>query len=303
MSRRYMSCLNLLIAVALLTGCGHDTGFRGGSGLVEADGTLVSAETSGRVVDLRFAEGQAVSEGDTLAVIDPSRVELQLKSARAGREVITASLGTAQIQVDQASRTRDFASVEYDRISRLVSSGTANEQQRDKVEYDRDQAEIAVKTARANVRTLESQLVQAEAEIAQLERQLEDCYPLSPMSGVVTEKLVDQGELLSPGKAVVKLARLDTVWVKIYLPSGDFAQVRIGDEASVSTESGGQEFSGRVIWTSEEAEFTPKNVQTEESRADLVYAVKVQISNEDRFLKIGMPVFVTLASTDTADSE
>jgi HlyD family secretion protein len=84
------------------------------------------------------------------------------------------------------------------------------------------------------------------------------------------------------------------VWVKVYLAAGDFAHIKLGDKAKVSTESGGGEFEGTVIWTSEEAEFTPKNVQTEQSRADLVYAAKVSIPNPEGTLKVGMPVFVTL---------
>ncbi|MBD3258027.1 HlyD family efflux transporter periplasmic adaptor subunit [candidate division GN15 bacterium] len=304
--RRLISQLyavTLVLALLFLIGCSGDNGFRGGSGLIEADESMVSAEMSGRVVDLRFAEGDDVTAGDTLLVIDPTRVELLLSAARAGREVIEANLKTARIQVDQAERSEDYAEVEFKRLDKLVSSGTANKQQLDKVTYERDQAQIALKTARANVQTLEAQLEQADAEIAQLARQLEDCYPISPVSGVVTDKLIDNGELLAPGKAMAMVSQLDTVWVKVYLPAGDFAQVRIGDEANVSTESGGQEFTGRVVWTSEEAEFTPKNVQTEESRADLVYAVKVRIPNNDRYLKIGMPVFVILNGSNGIESE
>ena len=66
------------------------------------------------------------------------------------------------------------------------------------------------------------------------------------------------------------------------------------DPAAITTESGNREYTGRVVWTSSEAEFTPKNVQTEQARADLVYAVKVRVYNEDGLLKIGMPVFVEL---------
>ena len=84
------------------------------------------------------------------------------------------------------------------------------------------------------------------------------------------------------------------MWVKLYLTTGRFAAVKLGDPAAVSTESGGQSYNGTVVWTSDEAEFTPKNVQTEQARADLVYAVKVSILNLDRTLKVGMPVYVTL---------
>ena len=111
---------------------------------------------------------------------------------------------------------------------------------------------------------------------------------------MVTEKFVEPGELLSPGKAIARIARLDTVTVKIYLTTGQFAGVKLGDRTTISTESGDKEYAGTVIWTSDKAEFTPKNVQTEEARADLVYAVKVSVPNPDRTLKVAMPVFVRL---------
>lgn len=285
-------CVTVLLG--LLVGCGNEEGFIGGSGLIEADEALVSAEIAGQVLERRFAEGQEVHAGDTLLVIDPTRVELNLDAARAGRSVLEANLRTARVQVDQAKRTEEYASTEFDRIQRLLESGTANKQQMDKATYERDQAAIQARAAKAQVASLEAQITQADANIAQLKRQLRDCYPIAPVPGVITDKLIDNGELLAPGKAIARIARLDSVWVKVYLPSGDFAQVKIGDTARVSTESGGQHFTGRVVWTAEEAEFTPKNVQTEESRADLVYAVKLAIANPDRVLKVGMPVFVTL---------
>jgi len=80
----------------------------------------------------------------------------------------------------------------------------------------------------------------------------------------------------------------------VYLSAGNFANITVGDKATVDTEAGGKTYQGHVVWTSEEAEFTPKNVQTEESRANLVYAVKVRVENTDGSLKIGMPVYVTI---------
>ncbi len=285
----------LAIAVALvLVGCGGNGGPAGGSGLIEANETVISAETSGRVIERRFDEGDQVVAGDTLAVIDPSRVELELASAYAGRDVLESQLAAAQLQVKQAVARQDFASTEFERVDRLLQSGTATKRQYDQAQLDFTQADLARRTAEAQVKTYKTQLVKTDADIASLQRQLRDCYPLAPSAGIVTEKYIDPGELAAPGKPLVKTARLDTVWVKVYLPAGKFANVRLGTGASVSTESGGREYRGTIIWTSPESEFTPKNVQTEQSRADLVYAVKVRLPNDDGSLKIGMPVFVTL---------
>jgi len=277
-----------------LTGCGNGDRYAGGSGLIETNETIVSAETTGRVTALRFDEGTSVAAGDTLAIIDPTRVELELASARAGRTALVAQAEAARIQVRQARTAEDFARSELDRVTKLLESSTATQRQFDQAKFEHDKSAIARENVQAQVRTLEAQIDKADADIARLERQLRDCYPLAPIGGVITEKFVEPGELLSPGKALARISRLDTVWVKVYLPAGSFANIKLGTHATVSTESGGAEYAARVVWTSSEAEFTPKNVQTEESRADLVYAVKVLVPNPDGSLKVGMPVFVTL---------
>jgi len=280
--------------ILLLAGCGNNNDHTGGSGLIEADETVVSAETSGRVLERLFEEGSVVSEGDTLVIIDQSRLELQLESAVAGQNVVEAGLSIADLKVSQTKSTEEFAQKELDRVARLLRSGTANQKQYDQVEFEKDQSLIARETAEAEIARLQAELMRTNTEIAHLQRLLDDCFPLAPLSGVVTEKYVQTGELLTPGKPIARITQLDSVWVKVYFPAGSFANIELGTHAAVSTESGGGEYNGTVVWTSPEAEFTPKNVQTEESRADLVYAIKVRIPNTDNSLKVGMPVFVTV---------
>jgi len=277
-----------------LVGCGNNGEFTGGSGIIETDETVVSAESSGRVLQRFFDEGSLVKSGDTLAIIDPSNLELELASLQAGKDVILAQLDAAKLQTEKAGLAYDYAEKEHTRVTELLKSGTATQQVFDKVDLQLNDARVARESAEVQVETMKAQLAQAEANISRLERRLLDCYPLAPTAGTVTEKYIEPGELVAPGKPLARISRIDTVWVKVYLAAGDFAHVKLGDKAKVSTESGGSEFEGTVIWTSEEAEFTPKNVQTEQSRADLVYAAKVSIPNPDLTLKVGMPMFVTL---------
>ncbi|MEW6051949.1 MAG: efflux RND transporter periplasmic adaptor subunit [Candidatus Zixiibacteriota bacterium] len=291
---RYMVLLLAELASVLALGCGGDKNTPSGSGFIEATDAVVSAEVAGRVTALLVDEGDDVHAGDTLVRIDSSRLELQLASTQATREATVANLQAARLQVDKSREQEKYTRNERDRVSRLLASGSSTQKQLDQLEYEFTQATIARKAAEANVVVIESQIAKSDADIDQLKRQLLDCYPTAPLSGTVVEKYIEDGELLNPGKAIVKIARLDTVWVKVYLNATDFASVKIGDKATVSTESGGTSYDGTVIWTSAEAEFTPKNVQTEKSRSDLVYAVKVRMANTDGRLKIGMPVFVTM---------
>ncbi len=287
----------LFAGVAMLTGCGNGNNEAGGSAFIEANDVLVSAEAAGRILEQRFEEGATVAQGDTLVIIDPSKIELDIASAEANRQTLLANLDAAKLVVTKARETESYAKSERDRVARLLKNGSATQKQMDQLEHEVTLAVNGRQTASANVEVINAQITKLDADIARLRRQLQDVYVLSPKGGVMTEDYVDQGELVSPGKAVAKIAQLDTVWAKVYLPSGQFASVKIGDKATISTESGETSYQGTVIWTSSEAEFTPKNIQTEKSRANLVYAVKVSIPNSDGRLKIGMPVFITMGKS------
>ena len=293
-AKRLLIAWVLLSLTVTLLGCSNGNDVPGGSGLLEADEVIVSAEAAGRVESIRFGEGSQVEEGDTLLIIDPSRLELELESALAGQQVAQAGLQTANLQLEKARESERFVGAERGRIASLVKSGTANQKQLDQLEHEYAMAVLGQRTARANISAIKAELIKIEADINRIRRQLQDCYPVAPMKGTVTEKLVEKGELLAPGKPIAKISRLDTLWVKVYLPTTDFAEIKIGDKATVDTEAGGKQYGGEVVWTSEEAEFTPKNVQTRKSRTNLVYAARVRVANSDGHLKIGMPVFVTI---------
>lgn len=296
MDAKHLRTVWALTTLLILTfpGCGGDNDVVGGSGLLEADEVIVSAETPGRVQKLLFEEGASVRQGDTLLKIDPSRLELELESAVAGQQVTQARLRTANLQLEKAKESERFTRAERDRVALLVKSGTATQKQLDQLEHEYAMAALGRRTAQANISAIEAELGKIEADINRIRRQLQDCYPVSPIDGTITEKYVEAGELLAAGKPIAKISRLDTLWVKVYLPTADFAEIKIGEKATVDTESGGRLYHGEVVWTSEEAEFTPKNVQTKKSRTNLVYAVKVRVANSDGLLKIGMPVFVTV---------
>lgn len=281
-------------ATIILTGCADNGGPAGGSGLIETSESIVSAETTGRVLQNRFYEGSEVHSGDTLIVIDPSRTELELDAARAGVNVLEAQLSAAHSGILQATTAEEYARNELSRAEQLLNSGTGTKRMHDQAKYAFDQAIITAETARAQVATLEAQLQQTRINVARLERRVLDHYPVAPIDGIILEKFIEQGELLAPGKPIARISQLDTVWVKVYLTTKRFANVKLGDPATVMVESADLTYPGVVVWTSSEAEFTPKNIQTEQARADLVYAVKVSIPNSDGKLKVGMPVFITL---------
>src|SRR5262249_20403003 len=113
---------------------------------------------------------------------------------------------------------------------------------------------------------------------------------VAPIGGVVTEKLLDVGELLQPRAPIVTITDLDRAWANVYVDEPVVPRLRVGQPATVLTDAGGPGLSGTVAFIADKAEFTPRNVQTAEDRSKLVYRVKVTVDNKAGVLKSGMPV-------------
>jgi HlyD family secretion protein len=287
--------VHLLIMVLLIMSCGKQNQSPGGSGLIEATEIVVSSEISGQLKSLRFDEGDSIKMGDTIAEIDTVTTTLRIHQAEALKDMAEAKVKVSTINIEQAGYNLELAKKEYERVSALIKSGSINQQEYDRTETAYNQAVLSKKQADATNASALAELAKAESEMALLQKQLSDCFPKAPESGVITNKFVEVGELISVSKPLAKIAKIDTVWVKVYLPPSDLTKISLGGHALVDPEDGrNKPLEGKVSWISDQAEFTPKNVQTKEARADLVYAVKITIPNPGKILKIGMPVSVKI---------
>jgi HlyD family secretion protein len=323
-------CWSLSSITLLAAGCGRDEPANSVrvSGHVEATEVQVSAEVGGRIVDLRVAEGDRVSKGDPIARLDTRDIELQIERARAERQAAEAQLRLlqagsraedirqAQAQVDAAGRDAAAAEAELksaetdlERFEALLRANAGSEKQRDdakaRVDVMRervraarertDAARAALARLRAGARREEidaarAGVAAADAQIATLEKSLQDASVNSPVSGVVTQKLVDEGEVLPPRTPLVVIADLDHAWANLFVPEPVVPRITLGQEATVFTDAGGAGIPGKVTYISPKAEFTPRNVQTADERSKLVYRIKVSVDNTKGVLKQGMPV-------------
>nr|MBN2278097.1 HlyD family efflux transporter periplasmic adaptor subunit [candidate division Zixibacteria bacterium] len=292
---KYLFIAVLTAAGLLMVSCGSNDRIPGGSGMIEATEVLVSSEATGRLMDLHFDRADPISAGDTIAYIDTVTTALRFHQAEAMHQAAITQRQISILGQEQAETNLDLARKEYDRVKTLLESGSANQQQYDKIENTFHQAELTVRQARAARDAAEADLKKAESELALLTEQLHNCFPTAPISGRVIDKYIEIGELVGIGKPLIKIGKLDTVWVKVYLPPADLTDLILGATANIDPEDGrGTMLEGKISWISAEAEFTPKNIQTKQARADLVYAVKITISNPEERLKIGMPVMVTI---------
>jgi HlyD family secretion protein len=272
----------------------------------------VSTKISGRLESLKIAEGDEVSSGQELGRIDGVDLRLGLQQAIAERDQAAAELRlrlAGPRKEDVAELEAEVASVEVDledatrnlqRMQSLLDKGSGTTKSRDDSQARRDMAAAKLKAMKEALTRLRSgsraeekdaaraHVAAAEARIAQLEQQLKDTVITSPVSGVVTEKIAEPGELLQSGSPLGEITNLADAWLNVYLPEADLGSIRIGQDAEVTTD-GGQKRAGKVSYVASKAEFTPKNAQTKDERVKLVYKVKITLDNADGLFKPGMP--------------
>jgi HlyD family secretion protein len=192
--------------------------------------------------------------------------------------------------------------------------------------HDLDQAEMTLRTSEADVDAAEKDLVHAEADLAlarasqdtvslkrqqvralqesrraavaqlaEVQAQLAERQILAPSDGTILSRPVEVGDVVSPGAAVFQMVDLDRLYLKVYIPEPEIAKLRLGDPAEVFVDAfPNRSFAARVSKIHEEAEFTPKNVETAEERLKLVFGVELTFVTPDRSLKPGMPAECTI---------
>jgi HlyD family secretion protein len=298
------------------------------SGYVEATEVRVAPEVGGRLLDLKVAEGDRVKAGDVIAQLDTADVLLALRRAAAERQAADAQLRLllagarvedirqaeaqqAAAEAELAASRQELASAERDlkRFEALLASNSGAEKPRDDAATRRDVAGDRVNAAEQRLRAASetvarlkagarreeidaarARLAGADAQMATLEKVQRDATIVAPASGTVTQKLVDEGELLAPRTPIVVVANLDEVWANVYVDEPLVPRVTLGQAATLFTDAGGPGIEGTVTFISPKAEFTPRNVQTAEERSKLVFRVKITARNEKGVLKQGMPV-------------
>jgi HlyD family secretion protein len=239
---------------------GRNQGSISASGYIEATEVRVGTKVPGRLAGLKIKEGDTVTKGRVLAQIDPVDLNLALQTAK-------AELG--QFEADLRGAEKDFK-----RMQELLNAGSGTAKARDdaKTRHDMTAGRVAASKAR----------------IAQMDQQILDMTILSPLGGVVTQKLVEEGELLAAGATLAVVTDLDDTWLTAYVTEPDLSKIRLGQEAEITTDSGASR-KGKITFIASSAEFTPKNVQTKDERVKLVYKVKISVPNADNLFKPGMP--------------
>lgn len=263
------------------------------TGIFEATTVTISAETAGKILSLAVAEGDSVVAGENIAVIDTSLLVLQHKQLICQRMAAENSSPDIAAQAEALRAQISHQQHECERFGRLLADGATTQKQYDDaiahLNTLRGQLAALLSTLGKNRSSISDNAVAIQYQAEQIEDQISKCIINSPLSGTVLLKYAEPGEFATPGKPLVKIADLDKIYLRSYFTAPQLADLKLGQEVTVIADFGGDEqyeYPGVITWIAEESEFTPKSIQTRDSRANLVYAVKVAVKNDGR-LKLG----------------
>ncbi|MBM6606029.1 secretion protein HlyD [Enterobacteriaceae bacterium RIT814] len=283
----------------------------------------MSFRVGGRLASLTVDEGDAITAGQTLGQLDKAPFENALLQAKAGVSVAQAQydlmqagyreeeVAQAAAAVKQAQAAYDYAQKFYQRQQGLWGSRTISANDLENARSSRDQAQATLKSAQdklsqyrtgnrpQDIAQAKASLEQAQAQLAQAELDLRDTTLTAPANGTLMTRAVEPGSMLNAGSTVLTLSLTRPVWVRAYIDEPNLGQMQPGRELLLYTDGRPDKpYHGKVGFVSPTAEFTPKTVETPDLRTDLVYRLRIIVTDADDTLRQGMPVTVTLNDGD-----
>lgn len=295
-----MKTKHMLVLIALLSlfSCGRNEKTADAYGNFEATEITVSAEASGKIMNLNLEEGQVYDSGQLVGNIDSTDLVLKKLQLTNQLNALESKRLNLNAQADVYQQQRANTLIDKQRIERLLKDGAATQKQFDDISSSLrliDKQELLVNSLFTG---LSAETEALKAQISQVKESIKRCAIRVPIKGTALARYAEQGELLAYGKPVFKIADMNKMTLKAYFSGDQMASFKLGDKVEVLIDKNETEktsVEGMVSWISSEAEFTPKIIQTKKERVNMVYAVKIAVENNG-MLKIGMPGEVVLAT-------
>lgn len=279
--------------LAICCGCANENDYDA-CGSFEATEILVSSQGSGQILGFTIMEGESISASEVVGNIDTVQLYLQKKQLEAQIKSVLSSRPDIESQVSSLKSQISKQRTEKARVEKLVTKGAAPAKQLDdinsQIEILENQLSAQLTALSRSASSIDHNAEALAAQIELIEDRISRCSISSPFTGTVIAKYVETGEMVNIGSPLMKVADLETMYLRAYFTSDQLAEIKIGDKVEVTADFGADKqfhYEGQISWISAESEFTPKAIQTRNTRANLVYAVKVAVPNDGR-LKIGM---------------
>ena len=279
------------IIVVFASSCNNNAPEAFAFGNFESEEIIISAESSGRLMEFKITEGQILKPGDFCGYIDSTQQYLKKMQLQAGIGSVNARITQLEKQliVNEVNNTNLLR--EINRVKSLLEGGAATSKQLDDLNGQVELLNAQTNALRAQKSALWSEMESLEIQIKQVDDLISKSIVRSPIEGTVLEKYLYSGELAVTGKPLYKIADMSELILRVFVAGNQLEPLKIGSEVEVFIDSNGdnlKKLSGTITWISGKSEFTPKIIQTRDERVNLVYAVKVRVAN-DGSLKIGMP--------------
>ena len=278
----------------LLASCSDHKKDYDATGTFEATEVTVAAKSSGELKSFNLSEGQNVQANQVVGKIDDFQLQQKQEELTATEQQLDENASATSsrqlnLQEQLASLSQQITNEEKEqkRYAELVKDGAVPRKQLDDINNQINSNNTSLKK---QVLAINAQKQGIKAQKRQIEDQINNTQISSPISGVVLEKYVEKGEFVSTSKPLFKVADTKTMFIRAYVTSKQLKNIKLGQKATVMADYGNgqkKQYNGIITWISSRSEFTPKTILTDDERADLVYAVKIQFQNDD-YVKIGM---------------
>lgn len=264
-------------------------------GNFEATEILISSESSGKLLDFDIEEGDLLTVGDKIGLVDT--VLLYLKKKQLQAKIRALSIKTIDIpsQINVLIDRKSNLERDKKRIENLYNEGAATQKQWDDIRGELEVINSEIEANRERLKTnntgLLGEILPLQYQIEEINDQINRAILFNPVSGTVLTKYAEENEIVSFGKPLYRIADISRIILRAYISGTQLDNIKIGQEVTVlidEDQSDYRSYQGRISWIADKAEFTPKIVQTKEERVNLVYAIKILVEN-DGYIKIGMP--------------
>lgn len=281
----------LFIMLIFLAACSGREKLSDAYGNFEAVEKVVAAQANGQILWLKIEEGDRLDSGAVVGLIDTTDLHLKKQQLLSRKKAAAAGIESVKAQMAVQEQQKENLLVDRNRLEKLFEEGAATQKQMDDVKGAVKLAKKQIDATRSKLNAIYDEVAAIESQIEQVEENIRKCHIRNTTDGSVLTKIAESGEVTAFGRPLYRIAGLDPLILKAYVSGAQLPDVKPGQKVEVLVDKNAEEnqsFEGTVSWISDQAEFTPKIIQTKEERVKLVYAVKVLVPN-DGSLKIGMP--------------
>jgi HlyD family secretion protein len=295
--KNYYYTLGISIITISLFSCSNSNGKADGYGNFEATEITISSENNGKLMQFNVNEGDVLQKDQFIGYIDTIPLDLKREQLQVSKAVISSKSKGVLSQINVLNAKLKTVNINKKRIEHLIKDNAGTQKQLDDVQGEVDVINNQIRSVEIQNAPVVNELKSLDVQLKLIDDQVQKSKIINPVNGTVLTKYTEPNEITAFGKPLYKIADLSTMQLRVYISETQLATIKIGQEVIVKIDNTDtmKSYKGTISWIASEAEFTPKIIQTKEERVALVYAVKVDVIN-DESLKIGMPAEMWLTN-------